>query len=63
MTQKDKQILLKVLCARLPYGVKAEVYGHNNPLQILSISKLYKSTWAWNKGTYVVSFWNDKNFS
>ena len=27
MTQEDKQLLLSDLCARLPYGVKAKVYG------------------------------------
>lgn len=59
MTQEEKSLLLKDLCARLPYGVKAKVDGHFNSLQILGISKLYKSTWAWKKGTYVVSFWND----
>ena len=26
MTQEDKKLLLKDLCARLPYGVKAEYY-------------------------------------
>lgn len=26
MTQKDKDLLLKDLCARLPYGVKVQVY-------------------------------------
>ena len=35
MTQEDKELLLKDLCARLPYGVKAEVtntqgYHHDN---------------------------------
>ena len=35
MTQTDKELLLKDLCARLPYGVKAEVtntqgYHHEN---------------------------------
>ena len=28
MTQKDKELLLKDLCARLPYEVKARVYNH-----------------------------------
>lgn len=59
MTQEEKELLLKDLCARLPYGVQAQVDGHINPLQILGISKLHKSTWAWKRGTYVVSFWND----
>ena len=32
MTQEDKQLLLKVLCARLPYGVKCNVwYGPKSP--------------------------------
>lgn len=28
MTQEDKNLLLKDLCARLPYEVKAQVYNH-----------------------------------
>lgn len=27
MTQEDKELLLKGLCARLPYGIKASYYG------------------------------------
>lgn len=27
MTQEDKELLLKDLCARLPYHVKADFYG------------------------------------
>ena len=27
MTQEDKDLLLKDLCARLPYGIKASYYG------------------------------------
>jgi hypothetical protein len=27
MTQEDKELLLKDLCGRLPYGVKAKYYG------------------------------------
>ncbi len=59
MTQEEKQLLLKDLCARLPYGVKAEVPNHINPLEIFGIEKLHKGTWAWRKGTCLVSFWND----
>lgn len=29
MTQKEKQLLLKDLCARLPYGVKIATYQYN----------------------------------
>lgn len=28
MTQEDKNLLLKDLCARLPYEVKAQIYNH-----------------------------------
>lgn len=28
MTQENKELLLKDICARLPYGVKAQVYNH-----------------------------------
>jgi hypothetical protein len=28
ITKEDKELLLKDLCARLPYGVKARVYNH-----------------------------------
>ena len=27
MTQEDKELLLKDICARLPYGIKASYYG------------------------------------
>lgn len=30
MTQKDKELLLKDLCERLPYGVKCSINGLNN---------------------------------
>ena len=30
MTQEDKDLLLKDLCARLPYGVKADIVRSNN---------------------------------
>ena len=38
MTQKQKDILLKDLCARLPYGVKVQCLSHQIPLKILSIN-------------------------
>lgn len=59
MKKEDKELLLRDLSARLPYGVQAQVDRHVNPLQILGISKLHKNTWAWKKGTYVAFFWND----
>lgn len=36
MTQKDKELLLKDLCARLPYGVMCNI-GLNHPLQLQRI--------------------------
>ena len=30
MTQQDKELLLKDLCARLPYGVKVEIKSYDN---------------------------------
>ena len=30
MTQEDKELLLKDLCARLPYGVKLRMSSENN---------------------------------
>lgn len=38
MTQEQKDILLKDLCSRLPYGVKVQCLSHQNPLKILSIN-------------------------
>lgn len=44
MTQSDKQLLLKDLCARLPYGVMVSVQGgefdsHKYPYQLTAVSK------------------------
>ena len=33
MTQEDKELLLKDLCARLPYGIKASYYGAAEELE------------------------------
>ena len=38
MTQEDKDLLLKDLCGRLPYGVKAK-FGNSKPTIITSIEK------------------------
>ena len=37
MTQKDKEILLKDLCARLPYGVKVKVKYYDDNWRLLAI--------------------------
>lgn len=38
MTQDEKDLLLKDLCTRLPYGVKVQCLSHQIPLKILSIN-------------------------
>lgn len=42
MTQKDKELLLKDLCARLPYGVKCDV-GDDKPYTLSRIEIDYKN--------------------
>ena len=37
MTHKDKDLLLKDLCARLPYGVKVEIKYYDNVWELLAI--------------------------
>ena len=41
MTKEDKEILLKDLCARLPYGVKIHTsfMGHENDEELIVINK------------------------
>jgi hypothetical protein len=44
MAQEDKQLLLKDLCARLPYGVMVNVQGgefdsYKYPYQLTAVSK------------------------
>ena len=37
MTQKDKEVLLKDLYARLPYGIKAEIKYYDGAWELLAI--------------------------
>ena len=41
MTQEDKELLLKDLCARLPYGVKMNHIANNDnePITLIGIAK------------------------
>lgn len=34
MTQEDKELLLKDICGRLPYGVKVEIYKDESPYKL-----------------------------
>lgn len=38
MTQNEKDLLLKDLCCRLPYGVKVKISSMESPLTFLSIN-------------------------
>lgn len=40
MTQQDKELLIKDLCARLPYGVKVIEYGEIYPANLHNISSI-----------------------
>lgn len=46
MTQKDKELLLKDLCARLPYRVNVKTTGDNESYTLLSIN--------WNKNIALI---------
>ena len=37
MTQEDKDLLFRDLCARLPYGVKAKIKHYDNVWELLAI--------------------------
>jgi hypothetical protein len=37
MTQENKELLLKDLCARLPYGIKAEIKYYDDVWKLLAI--------------------------
>ena len=51
MTQEDKELLLKDLCARLPYGVKVEY--NNYACEVLSIDSFHEELTVWLcAGTY-----------
>ena len=38
MTQEDKELLLKDLCTRLPYGVKVQVADYKTPVELSHIN-------------------------
>lgn len=38
MTQKQKELLLKDICSRLPYNVKVKIPSMESPLTVLSIN-------------------------
>ena len=54
MTQEQKELLLKDLCARLPYGVKVKCPSDDEPYTLLSIN--------WNKEIVVIGFEMDRMY-
>ena len=48
MTQKDKELLLKDLCGRVPYGVKCK-YNDGVIVNILSVNFFYKQIEGWER--------------
>ena len=48
MKPEDKELLLKDLCARLPYGTKVKCHFDSEPYTLLSIN--------WNKEVVVIGF-------
>ena len=48
MTQEDKQLLFKDLCARLPYGVTCHANEINLDGDLLFINKVYKTVALYN---------------
>jgi hypothetical protein len=57
MTQEDKNLLLRDLCARLPYGVKCQIKGEEDfePLKLKSFIQ--------GKGFYAFDFYIKENSS
>ena len=51
MTQEDKELLLKDLCARLPYGVKCDRLGH--PLKLVGIHTNKEFALKFDRGEYM----------
>ena len=45
MTQEEKQLLLKDLCARLPYGVKVRRYVHVTPTDAIESIEVFNPYW------------------
>lgn len=41
MTQEEKQLLLKDLCARLPYGVKINIYDYSGTMKNEELNAFY----------------------
>ena len=54
MTQEDKKLLLKDLCARLPYGVKVEITHWRNRDKGIIDSKIFRIPLDINKASILI---------
>ena len=54
MTQEDKDLLLKDLCARLPYGVKVEITHWRNRDKGMIDSKIFRVPLDINKASVLI---------
>ena len=54
MTQEDKELLLKDLCARLPYGVKVEITHWRNRDKGMIDSKIFRVPLDVNKASILI---------
>ena len=53
MNKQDKELLLKDLCARLPYGVKMNVIRSNVTEVAININPFNEEIWLNDAGAYV----------
>ena len=59
MTQEDKKLLLKDLCARLPYGVKVEITHWRNRDKGIIDSKIFRVPIDVNKASVLIKSTSD----
>ena len=59
MTQENKELLLKDLCARLPYGVKVEITHWRNRDKGMIDSKIFRVPLDVNKASVLIKSTSD----
>lgn len=56
---KDKELLMKDICSRLPYSVKIQHSSYQNPLKVLSINPNGETWVIGDKGYPIEVNWED----
>lgn len=59
MTQEQKELLLKDLCARLPYGIKAEIKYYDDAWKLLAIYTNGTTYATRDIGYPIETYWED----